>query len=329
MPSTWHERIVRSSDGIFFINEEVHFVRHGPISTLMNTYVTTLRFLSTLLLLCSASSVTGADVWTDVRTYGNNIVGNKTLVNVVLEGEIRKGDHETLFNVLKDIPPPAHAEIILRSPGGDYNESIKIGRLLRKAKLGANIPYWRSGGASCSPDDGYPPPKDKNNCICASACAFIFFGAVHKNGTMLGLHRPYFAPSFYSTLQPDDASAQYQRLIKDSSEYLKEMGITEEIQKRILASASNDIDFLEPEYVKKYLWGWTPDIEEWMLAKCPRAAPARRGRELSQKFAAGTITTKENAELDAILSADRNEQSCLLEASLQLRKSGYKSAFGK
>ena len=329
MPSTWHERIVRSSDGIFFINEEVHFVRHGAISTLMNTYVTTLRFLSTLLLLCSASSVTGADVWTDVRTYGNNIVGNKTLVNVVLEGEIRKGDHETLFNVLKGIPPPAHATIVLRSPGGDYNEAIKIGRLLRNARLEANIPYWRSSGPTCSPDDGFPSPKDKKNCICASACAFIFFGAAHRNGTVLGLHRPYFSASYYATLQADEASAQYQRLVKDSSEYLKEMGIAEEVQKRIFASASNDIDFLEPDYIKKYLWGWTPDIEEWVLAKCPGAAPARRSRELAEKFVTGTITAKENAEREAIYAADRKAQSCILEAGLQLRKAGYSSAFGK
>ena len=295
----------------------------------MNMFVRNVPLFAGLLACFVVSNAYSADIWTQERQYGNNIVGNKSLVNVVLEGEIKKGDYETLYNTLKELGPTKHTEVVLRSPGGDYSEGIKIGRLLRKTRISANVPSWRTNGPTCSADDGYPPPKNiKENCVCASACAFIFFGAAFRNGTVVGLHRPYFATAYFSSLSPDEAVQKYQSLVQISAEYLKEMGVGEDIQKRIMASASNDIDFLEPNYIKKYLWGWTPDIEEWILAKCPGAAPRVRTLELSQKFVAGSISNSENAELDAIFAADRKASPCVLEANAQLQQAGYKSVFG-
>jgi hypothetical protein len=273
------------------------------------------------------SNSLAAEIWMRDRSYGNEYTGVKRITDVVLEGEIEKGDYEKIYEVLKAIPPSTHVEVVLRSPGGNYAEGIKIGRLLRKARIGANVPYWRSTGPTCSADDGYPPPKEKKNCTCASACSYIFLGAAFRNGTVVGLHRPRFSPQQFSNLTPDEASIQYKMLMRDSEEYLKEMNIPEDIQKRINATASNAIDFLDPNYVKKYLWGWTPDAEEWILARCPGKAPRIRAYELSEKFAAGTISSRENAELDAIFASEKKFEACILDANKQLRISGYKAAF--
>ena len=94
----------------------------------MNMFVRNVPLFAGLLACFVVSNAYSADIWTQERQYGNNIVGNKSLVNVVLEGEIKKGDYETLYNTLKELGPAKHTEVVLRSPGGDYFEGIKIGR---------------------------------------------------------------------------------------------------------------------------------------------------------------------------------------------------------
>lgn len=271
-------------------------------------------------------SVLAAEIWTQSSDYRESGGGQRKIVNVVIEGVIRRGDYHEILSVLKEAVSTAHVEIILRSPGGDYNEAIRIGRLLRLGKLSANIPKWVDGVPTCSADDVYPTPKDvSKNCTCASACAFIYFGAAYKNGTVLGVHRPYFAQDYFSNLSSDEAAEHYRLLSKHASIYLIEMGVPQEIQKRIIATASNDVEFLDPSYLKEYMWGWIPEIDEWILAKCPSTMSARRSRELSQKFLDGVISKSESDELNSFFSANELRKKCVIDAEQSLSKAGLKA----
>lgn len=271
-----------------------------------------------LAAVLATGEAPAADVWTNVHG---------PLVNIVVEGPIQKGDTARVSAALRAVGPGVHATVVLRSPGGDYEEGISLGRFMRKLKLMVNVPYWTTNGPACEDADGYPPPKDSANCICASACAVAFFGGARRNGSVIGLHRPYFEQTAFSKLSADEAAARYRNLTVASAAYLKEMGVPDGVQKRMLASASNDIDFLEPAYVKKYLWGWIPEIDEWILAKCPGARPRLRALELAERIAAGTASAAENAEFDEINAKDERASSCVVEAEKELRRTAFENYF--
>src|SRR5688572_2620111 len=102
-------------------------------------------------------SVTGGGVRTD---DGHGYKLHMKSVALALRGEIKEGDYDILFNSLKlrhDMGLPV-AIIYLNSPGGDFREAMKIGRLIRKLKLTTAVGV---GGAE---------PQ-----ICASACMFLMF----------------------------------------------------------------------------------------------------------------------------------------------------------
>ena len=281
------------------------------------------RITAGLLVLVS-TAVGAADVWVVKREYPGG-----TIADVVIEGVLKKGDHDAFLKTLKDLGRGTPVTVVLRSAGGDYEEAIKLGRTFRKAKLNANVPYWRIDGPACVESDGYPPPKDPKNCLCASACAFAFFGAPFRNGTVVGLHRPYFDQPAFAQLSPDEAAERYRALAKNAHAYLSEMGVGEDVTKRIMASASNGIDFLEPDYVQKYMWGWIPEIEEWLIAKCPGTRPRVRSRELAAAQAAGAITPAEEVEYEQINAADAKASACQSAASRELRISGFDALFGE
>jgi hypothetical protein len=142
----------------------------------------------------------------------------------LITGPIEKGDYAQFKKFLT-----AHYRYMysvhLVSRGGDVEEAIKIGRLLRKYLLHSQAPsmfadndFWAYG---------YPPSTEHPlckgpKCRCASACALIWFGAVDRLGAV-GLHRPKITDPQFSALPPDEASKRYKDALKAVSMYLEEV----------------------------------------------------------------------------------------------------------
>jgi hypothetical protein len=161
------------------------------------------------------------------------------------------GDYETLLKFLR-ANWPAVSEVELISDGGSAYEAIRIGRLLRKYLITTYV----SGLASlrCA----------STGCICASACALIWFGGVQRMGTV-GLHRPRFDDPDFANLPPEDATKLYRRSLKEIEGYLEEMEAPQPIIEDMIATSSSDIHWVNS--IADQL-SRPPSYAEWEDASC-------------------------------------------------------------
>src|SRR5215208_1312859 len=97
-------------------------------------------------------------------------------------GDIVKGDYEKFLAFYRN-SHPFLGWISLDSRGGDAEEAMRIGRLLRKYLTYAVAPFQVRGTAfQMSYRTGSYKPCDGTDCFCASSCALIWFGAPERSG---------------------------------------------------------------------------------------------------------------------------------------------------
>ena len=114
----------------------------------------------------------------DFSAYGSGS-SNCNMKILVINGTIRKGDANNLKNAINDLRlnhcknnTTAGSIVRLDSIGGDVEESLTMGRILRQHMLSASVPK----GARCH-----------------SACVFILAGGYSRTiFGEVGIHRPYF-----------------------------------------------------------------------------------------------------------------------------------------
>lgn len=222
-----------------------------------------------------------------------------------LRGEITKGDYSRVLDFYR-LHHPFLRKFLLDSPGGNVREAIKIGRLFRKYLIGAEAPKtiagktfltgyafvgrdapWNISSISKAPD-AYPfcwddgmvkEPRTPEEqlppgfvldpvCICASACALIWFGSPERSGKV-GLHRPRFTDPSFGKLSPNDAEATYKSVLRDVSAYLDMMGAPKSVIEQMVTTQSADIVWVEDGVA----WGETridraPSFSEWADSAC-------------------------------------------------------------
>ncbi len=131
---------------------------------------------------------------------------------VYFDGTITKGSAKKLREILDSEGP----DVVLNSPGGDLQEALTIGRLIRRAGKKTRIGSLEE----ISIDELGRPMESPDNGRCESACAYAFMGGQERRlgSGKLGLHR------FYSTergLTSDEAQFLSGLLV----EYMVEMGV--------------------------------------------------------------------------------------------------------
>jgi len=147
----------------------------------------------------------------------------------VLEGKIAAGDFEKFENFLRN--GEKTNQIYLASPGGDLNEAIKIGLLVRALKLWTIVPSKALTEQKYDSVVARHNLKDpKANYMCASACFFIFVAGVHRSSDdrgppLLGIHRPSLAKNDLSGLNIGQAATADDRARATIVSYLKLMGV--------------------------------------------------------------------------------------------------------
>jgi hypothetical protein len=157
-----------------------------------------------------------------------------------LDGQILKGDYEKVVTFLRAHLPYLD-DFFLNSPGGDVEEALKIGRLFRKQLIGTS-----------SAED------------CASSCALIWFGGIHRTGRA-GLHRPYRTDPMFKALSPADASTAYRQVVERITTYLDEMEVPKSIIETMVATSSSDVHWV---YAGTDKLDRPPSIAEWEDATC-------------------------------------------------------------
>jgi hypothetical protein len=277
------------------------------------------KLFITFFLFCglAGASAHAAEVWCETYDYAAPPVSHphdvpspttsndeewveSPCLEGLLRGAIIKGDYEKIFSLFRSSHPLLW-RFSLISPGISVEEAMRIGRLFRKYMITAVAPVERDGHFVLwpLPDEKDPrrihpeqPLCDRSSdCICASACALIWFGSPDRFGTV-GLHRPRTDDPAFRTLGPADASTAYVRMLANVRAYLEEMEVPKQLIESMVATGSAEMRWVDSSEnnVRR-----PPSLAEWEDASC------------------GAFTYQENKTLEQLVGrANQSQQESLL-----------------
>jgi hypothetical protein len=160
---------------------------------------------------------------------------------------VATGDYKTVQRFLRKSWPELTI-IKLISNGGSAYEGMKIGRL-RKYLITTYVPLNGCGSTGC---------------VCASACALIWFGGVERLG-IVGLHRPRFDDPDFASQPPEEATKLYRKVLNNIESYLEEMEVPRPIIPAMVATSSSEVrwvDAIDDQLSRP------PSYAEWEDASC-------------------------------------------------------------
>jgi hypothetical protein len=208
-------------------------------------------------------------------------VGNSRCVELLISGQIVPGDAEKLIRIISN--PNMIRILYLNSPGGDVNEAMKIGDLVRSLFMVTQAPQWldfdQSMNILARPNlrISYSRREENlcrgDNCICASACVLIWAAGVERRGDVLGLHRPSFNEQAFGPISAAQAQQLYQRAVRDITSYLQRMELPALAIQTFLDTDSRQLvipprDRRGTEY-GAWGGGHAASIAEWIRVYCP------------------------------------------------------------
>lgn len=216
-----------------------------------------IRLLMAVALLAAAHTSLGADVLLVKPDPALALRENfhiRTRPHLLIRGEILAADVKQVRDLMpqlrKAIPSSALPLVLLHSPGGDLIAAMQIGATFRQATAWIAI----DSGAEC-----------------ISACIFILAAGVQRwvlDGSRLGIHRPYFDSRFFAKLDANAAASRYDELARRSREYLKSMGMEDQLFADMLGIPSNRVRTIDRAYGERVrLIGIDPGFEEWVRAR--------------------------------------------------------------
>lgn len=226
-----------------------------------------------------------------------------------IKGPITSGDFEKFVSFYR-AQHPFVSTVLLQSPGGSVSEAMKIGRLLRRYLVEAKAPERINGhnvlmvsarNLCAGPD-----------CICASACALVWFGAPDRQGRV-GLHRPYRKDLEFGSLSADAAKKQYQHALRDVTSYLTEMGAPSIVVEAMSSTSSADVRWVDDGV----LWGNIPmardaAFDEWLRSNCPTLGVDEYRALLALQVAGQerNLSPQERDYLEQLSSKDFRASAC-------------------
>jgi hypothetical protein len=170
---------------------------------------------------------------------------------------IRPGDYKIFESFLRKSWPTL-TMIKLISNGGSAYEAIKIGRLIRRYLITTYVPRVGCGSTGC---------------VCASACALIWFGGIERLG-VVGLHRPRIDNPDFASQSPEEATRLYRSVLYDITSYLEEMEVPRPIIEATVATSSSEIRWVDA--IADHL-SRPPSYAEWEDASCAERYDPEKG----------------------------------------------------
>lgn len=219
-----------------------------------------LRVACSRLRTSSLCAIAGF-LFSGVNVHSAEISLSQNKYVLFLSGEIKQGDYQKITQLLYTLDAMPRS-VAINSPGGDIQESIKIGTLIRSGLFQSYI---------------------SKNGQCNSACFIIWASGVRRFPASaiagsdgfegkLGLHRPFYERGHYSSLNPADAKNAYQELEVYVRAYLVELRIPSEIVDVMFRTKSTDTIFISDLDMIEKLGQEAPFFEEWLIAKCGELA---------------------------------------------------------
>jgi hypothetical protein len=185
-----------------------------------------LRAITLHLLLLMATSIASGAEW----KFGHiDPKHPRAEPDIVLTGEIRRGDYDALLTFARRDPALFTARtFVLASQGGDLLEAIRIGQFLRRIYASVFV----------NPDVGR----------CLSACFLIYVSSVERDAVVpaLGIHRPYFAAREFERLPLAETERRHRQLMQSVKSYLEEQQVPQHLIERMFSMASTETYWLTP-----------------------------------------------------------------------------------
>lgn len=207
------------------------------------------KYLLISLLFWSNAYALEIEFYLDSDSYSDLPAG------MIMKGEIVQGDYKKLVSVIKKhnrIP----GSVLLSSRGGDVLEAIRIGRLMRKGLVTMVVLDLPANGLV----------NDARSATCESACFLVLAGGVERlSPEPIGIHRPYYDPSYFAGLTADEATSKYKSLDNMVRSYLLEMNVPTKTIDTMMERASDKMSYYETFEI---LPQKAPAYEEWIKAKC-------------------------------------------------------------
>jgi TPR repeat protein len=211
--------------------------------------------------------VVGAASAADAATLDFARKADGTIVSGVrIEGEIVPGDAQRLLDFYAKYGI-AISPVYLRSKGGDVEEAMRIGTIIRRLRLGTEVPVWDTG----KPPVGLIKVDHPEDSICASACFLVYAGGATRFGNYLALHRPYLAREDARTLTDIEYEALQKAMIPKVKAYLVDMDVDQYWIDRMFAANSQEHyipAWAEADNKVRHLMGMVPSLEEVVLSRC-------------------------------------------------------------
>jgi TPR repeat protein len=186
---------------------------------------------------------------------------------VKVEGEIAPGDAKKLlgfYNTYAEMMSPVY----LRSKGGNVEEAMKMGKVIRRLRLETRVPiFW---------DAGIAPTETikldhQDNMICASACFLVYAGGATRFGNYLAMHRPFLPREEARKLSDAEYETLQKQMAQTVSAYLVNMEVDHYWIDRMFSANSQEHylpTWAEANNEVRHLMGMVPSLTEIVLSKC-------------------------------------------------------------
>jgi ATP-dependent protease ClpP protease subunit len=164
--------------------------------------------------------------------------GECPAIHLELKGPIEKNDSTAFLKVLNDVNLKNKNrscklfEIRLSSPGGDVNEAMKIGRMIRERELLVKV--------------------DKGN-QCLSSCVLILGAGVVRTvfEARVGIHRPYFV-TLDKGLSTTEIQSLRKQMISRMKAYADEMDLSDRLIDDMMSTPPERIKILSLTELDQY-----------------------------------------------------------------------------
>jgi len=214
------------------------------------------------------------------RLAGTQLPQQPVCTTVAIVGVIQSGDYDAFASVYRESKGWL-SNVALVSYGGNLEEGLRIGRLIRQALLATTAPgKFSVTGNAFMPGlgDMKQDPCDKHECVCASTCFVIWVAGIPRGGNVLGIHRPSFDAQYFGSMNPSTAEKAYERAIQELRRYLQDMAVPQTYYDLLMKTPSWEVA-VPWQGIKNNLESPSglaassnpTAIDEWLAARCGAA----------------------------------------------------------
>jgi hypothetical protein len=203
-----------------------------------------------------------------IRSWTSDDSPSITRSELIFSGEIEDGDDDKLVLAIKSTESEI-SKVKLNSNGGRLTTAIKMGEIVRQLLLTTEAPiYFPDSGLTRDRFCRRPGSMQTTECVCASACFFIWAAGIKRSGFGVAVHRPYLTDDDLRSTTLGEISHAYGEASDLSRIYLRGMGIDELLIDMMFRADPQALHYISPEDLSPMTGKYIPAVADWLAARC-------------------------------------------------------------